>query len=202
MVFTVDYSILETNSKANNLIQHPELQLAKLTERIAHLDYQMAKFTLSPQISLFYNYNYNDYQLKQNTNEKNWGVKASFTPFDTAGKLSKQQIHTNWLNANYDSNAKNQQLQQQLLLKIVTGKSLQNQLQLIQQGVNLAQQAFNHAQARFDQGIDNALSVKQAQDTWLNQQKAELIAIKALLINQLDYYQVSGKIMPYNSFEY
>ncbi|MDP6968496.1 MAG: TolC family protein [Gammaproteobacteria bacterium] len=181
--------------------QHPQWQLQQLTKRMAQLDYQTAQFELWPQVALFYNYKQAAYQLQQNTSEQSWGVKASFTPFNTAGKLSKQQLHTTWINATYDATAKHQQLQQQLLLKRATDKALQSQLKLAQQGVNLAQQAFTHAQTRFDHGVDSVLDIKQAQDAWIKQQETELSAIKALLANRFDYYQAAGKLTPYQGCE-
>ncbi len=203
---TGDNDALPSNPKPHTvahdqMTQHPEWQLAQLTKHMAQLDYQAVQFELWPQVSLFYNYNHAAYQLKQNTSEQSWGVKASFSPFNTAGKLSKQQLHTAWQNARYDATAKHQQLQQQRLLKIATGESLQAQLQLAQEGVRLAQQAFTHAQTRFDHGVDSVLAVKQAQDVWISQQQTELDAIKALLGNRFDYYQAAGQLTPYQGCE-
>ena len=166
---------------------------------MAQLEYQTATFELWPQVSLFYNYNQATTQLKQNTSSQNWGLKASYAPFNTAGKLSKQQLYTAWRNASFDSTAKHQQLQQQQLLKMATGQSLQKQLQLVQEGVSLAQQAFNHAQTRFDLGVDSVLAVQQAQDNWLSQQQTELDAIQSLLSNRFDYYQAIGQPTPYQA---
>ena len=187
------------NVTSNQLAQHPEWQLSQLTERMAQLEYQTATFELWPQVSLFYNYNQAASQLKQNTSSQNWGLKASYAPFNTAGKLSKQQLYTAWRNASFDSTAKHQQLQQQQLLKMATGQSLQKQLQLVQEGVSLAQQAFNHAQTRFDLGVDSVLAVQQAQDSWLSQQQTELDAIQSLLSNRFDYYQAIGQPTPYQA---
>ena len=203
---TGDNDALPSNPKphtvANDQVaQHPEWQLTPLTKRRAQLDYQAVQFELWPQVSLFYNYKQAAYQLKQNTSEQSWGIKASFTPFNTAGKLSKQQLHTAWQNARYDATAKHQQLQQQRLLKIATDQSLQAQLQLAQEGVRLAQQAFTHAQTRFELGVESVLAVQQAQDAWLSQQQTQLDAIQALLGNRFDYYQATGQLTPYQGCE-
>jgi len=178
-----------------SIAKHPELTMSTINTRIAYNDVQQNQFELWPQITLFYQNTDAHPFLTQDVSEQSWGIQATYTPFNTAAKLTKQQLRTEWVNANYTKEATRQELIKNLNLNRQSQRQLDQQLVLAKQGEQLAKQAFEHVQARFTHGVDSVLDVKAAQDEWLQQQRNTLFALKTLLANRMVLSISSGQLL-------
>ena len=188
----------EFNNAQKTIAQHPEWILNYINTQIAYNDVQQNQYALRPQITFFYQNTDNDQLLTQDTSEQSWGVQATYTPFNTEGKFTQQQLKTQWINANYTQEATRQELTKNLHLHLESQRQLQEQLTLTQKGETLAKQAFAHAQERFDLGVDSILDVKAAQDEWVQQQRQTLLAVKALLTNRVTLSHAAGALLNLN----
>lgn len=196
---SINPSDLETGSPYEAITKHPDLTLTKIKTDIAYNDVKQNQYELLPQITLFYENTDNRPLFTQDTSEQSWGIQATYRPFNTEGKLTKQQLKAEWMNASYTQEATRQELLKNINLNQESQKQLQEQLTLTKQGEDIAKQAFKHAQERFKHGVDSILQVKAAQDDWLKQQRITLTALKALLTNRIILSHSTGKILNLNT---
>lgn len=196
---SINTNNLENSSPHESITQHPELRLTKLNTDIAYNDVQQNQYELLPQITLFYENTDNNPLFTQDTSEQSWGILATYSPFNTEGKLTKQQLKAEWMNASYTHEATRQELLKNLNLNRENKRHLQEQLTLTKQGEALAKQAFEHVQERFNHGLGSVLDVKASQEEWLQQQRNTLAALKALLVNRIILSHAGGNLLALNT---
>ena len=76
----------------DRLLVHPELIMADLNREITSTQYQEHQYSLWPKVSLFYSQTFKDNAVTLNDRTESYGMKASFTPFNTTGKLGNLRI--------------------------------------------------------------------------------------------------------------
>lgn len=167
-----------------NLTTHPDLRISELTTKINKISLDERQFDHWPQVSLFYSAQQTNYEIQTNTSEQSWGIKASYKPLNLETKAQQSAYKANWQRAHFQQLEKQEALNSNRKNLTKQNMMLRQQLLLAEEGLILANEAFQHAELRHEHGVDSVLATKLAQNEWLNLRLAAKEALRDLLINQ------------------
>ncbi len=178
-------------SQATPLNRHPEYQQQALTLDAAQLEEYAVRRDRWPDVSAFYRYEKNFREVLPDEETQAWGLKFSYALFDLPTREQQARRRAEVTIAQWNTDDQLKRLEWESSRLVQNCRTLNAELALHEQGLQLAQKALDHEQARYREGLSSYPTVQQRQQDVLDRQLAALttqVELAQGLIN-LAYYR-------------
>jgi len=183
--------------------QKTDLMVLKQQMKLYDLDERRWQAGYFPSLSFFANYNYewqanslNDFGTGQNwSNFSQIGVRLQAPIFDGFYKDSKRQtamLNKRQVGIQLDHALAGLQLQHENA--ITTLRAQQNTLQSLRENIRVAEDVYDIAQKRYQQGIGNIVELLDAESSLRSAQANYLTVLAQLKLAEIDLLNANGKL--------